>query len=125
MKKNGKEKVFEIGGAKVIICPNEIWIMPADSVPWVKASKYGFRISPCGLGPHGFAIEVASFVGRRPITVFGNGAGGYEPFPPKGEQAPDLLMLELVQYDTTLEASQFRAWYEGRGPYPAEPQEEK
>jgi hypothetical protein len=70
-------------------------------------------------------MEVASFVGRRPITVFGNGAGDYKPFPPKGEQAPDLLMLELVQYDTTPEAERFRTWYEGRGPYPVGSQEEK
>jgi hypothetical protein len=65
--KKTKEKVFEIGGAKVIIAPNgleEIWIMPTDSVPWVNAS--------------------------------------------------------------TPEASEFRAWYEGRGPYPVgSNQEEK
>ena len=117
-----KERVFEIGGAKVIVAPNgldEIWVIPADSVPRVKASNYGFRVTPCGLGPHGFAMEVASFVGRRPITVFGNGAGD-KPFPPKGERAPDLLMLELVQYDNTPEAERFREWYERGGSYPVE-----
>ncbi len=112
MRKKGK--VFEVRGAKVIINPNgEIWIVPTD----VDASKYGFRITPCGLGPHGFAMEVSSL--GRPITIFGNSAS-YEVFPPKGERAPDLLMLELVQYDNTPSAERFREWYEGRGPYPVE-----
>ena len=122
--KRKRSKIFEVGGAQVVIYPNgeeEVWIIPAN-ISWVDAGKYGIRLRPHGLGKAGFGLEISRMMFRQPITAFGVGEDG-NLYPPKGEAAPDLWSLELVQYDTTPEAGKFRAWYEGRGPYPAEHQE--
>jgi hypothetical protein len=122
-----RSKTFEIGGAQVVLYPNgeeEIWVIPPANISWVDAGKYGIKLRPRGLGKVGFGLEIARMAFRRPITTVGVGEDG-NPYPPKGEVAPDLWHLELVQYDTTPEASEFRAWYEGRGPYPRSNQEEK
>jgi hypothetical protein len=122
-----RSKIFEVGGAQVVIYPNgeeEIWIIPSANISWVDAGKYGIRLRPHGLGKAGFGLEIVRMAFRQPITTFGVGEDG-NLYPPKGEAAPDLWSLELVQYDTTPQAREFRAWYEGRGPYPVEPHQEE
>jgi hypothetical protein len=123
MRQRRKSKVFQINGANVILWPNgeddEIWILPPDTTTWVEAGRYGMRLKPRGVGEHGFALEVTRFTGRQPLTLFGNLEGTWYRFPPKGEPAPDLYTITLVQYNDTEDARKFRLWYEGRGPHPA------
>jgi hypothetical protein len=121
-RKRKRSKIFEVGGAQVVLYPNgeeEIWILPPASISWIHAGKYGIKLRPHGLGKVGFGLEVSRMAFRQPIVAFGFGEDG-KLYPPKGQPAPDLSSLELVQYDTTPEASAFRVWYEGRGPYPTE-----
>jgi hypothetical protein len=120
MRRRKRSKIFEVGGTQVVIYPNgqeEIWILPPANISWVNAGKYGIRVRPHGLGKAGFGMEVSRMAFRQPIVAFGVGEDG-SCYPPKGEPSPDLWSLELVQYDTTDLAREFRAWYEGRGPYP-------
>jgi hypothetical protein len=127
VRRRKRSKIFEIGGVQVVLYPNgeeEIWILPPANISWVDAGKYGIRLRPHGLGKAGFGLGVSRMAFRQPIVAFGVKEDG-DPYPPKGEVAPDLWCLELVQYDTTPEAREFRAWYEGRGPYPVGYQEEK
>lgn len=127
MARRKRSKTFEVGEAQIVLWPNgeeEIWILPPANISWVHAGKFGLKLRPCGLGKAGFGLEVSRMAFRQPIVAFGVGEDG-NLYPPKGESAPDLWSLELVQYDTTPEAERFRAWYEGRGPYPAEPHQEE
>jgi hypothetical protein len=104
-----------------VLYPNgeeEIWILPPANISWVDAGKYGIKLRPHGLGKAGFGLGISRMAFRQPIVAFGVKEDG-DPYPPKGEVAPDLWCLELVQYDTTPEAREFRAWYEGRGPIPS------
>ena len=41
-------------------------------------------------------------------------------FPPKGEQMPEFMELNLCQYHDDPHSQQFKAWYEGRADHPPE-----
>ena len=96
-------------GAKVTLWPN------GESEIWIQGSGgKGFRLT-ASEGPAGLSIKLSTFIGSPAITISGNATGDYAPI----QNVPEARHLELCQYNSDERSQAFKAWYQGRGEYPA------